>query len=408
MKKTKGKNSKKITDFFQAEQKAQNKEDIKEKNDLDLFEDGDLDLFFIDQEKNDNTIKNKKKKIEEINKINNSSIIPSFFINLKYQSPLNKNRKLILLDLTDNKTLELTQLNIEPNNFINPEEYNPEFPFQYSKLININNITYITGGKLNDEISKLNYNNELGEKNCYKLIYNQKQNEIKIDTIPFTNFEHHSHSLLYSQKFNSIILCSGHKQRNCEYLNLNPDLNKEENKWKRLHPLKKVRENAIALLFNEKYIFLIGGKNEEGIINEDYEVIDFEIFLSNQIQNYWKTFSFNNKIILERLGTGILYCKNNVYIFGGFKENNEKLYSWKIDFEKDEEDNSVVFNKEKFDKLYKIKSVDTYDKINNFFKNEKNVNSLCYCSQQNFLNFNGFLFNISLGGRLTIIPENIL
>ena len=227
MKKTKGKNSKKITDFFQAEQKSQNKEDTNEKNNLDLFEDGDLDLFFIDQEKNDNTIKNKKKKIEEINKINNSSTIPSFFINLKYQSPLNKNRKLILLDLTDNKTLELTQLNIEPNNFINPEEYNPEFPFQYSKLININNITYITGGKLNDELSKLNYNNELGEKNCYKLIYNQKQNEIKIDTIPFTNFEHHSHSLLYSQKFNSIILCSGHKQRNCEYLNLNQDLSKE-------------------------------------------------------------------------------------------------------------------------------------------------------------------------------------
>ena len=408
MKKTKGKNSKKITDFFQAEQKEQKNEDSNEKNDMDLLEDGDLDLFYIDQEKNEkneNALKNKKKKIEEINNCNN---IPSFFINLKYQSRLNENRKLILLDLTDNKTLKLTQLNIKPNNFINPNQYNPDFPFQYSKLININNITYITGGKLNDELSKLNYNNELGEKNCYKLNYNREQNEIIIDEIPFTNFEHHSHSLLYSEKFNSIILCSGHKQRNCEYLNLNQDLNNGENKWKRFHPLKKVRENAIALLFNEKYIFLIGGKNEEGIINEDYDVIDFEIFLSNKIQNYWKTFPFNNKIILERLGTGILYCKNNVYIFGGFNKNNEKLYSWKINFEKDEEDNPVVFNREKYDKLYKIKSVDTCDKINNYFKNEKNVNSLCYCSQQNFLNFNGFLFNISLGGGLTIIPENIL
>jgi hypothetical protein len=51
MKKTKGKNSKKITDFFQAEQKEQKNEDSNEKNDIDLLEDGDLDLFYIDQER---------------------------------------------------------------------------------------------------------------------------------------------------------------------------------------------------------------------------------------------------------------------------------------------------------------------------------------------------------------------
>ena len=90
-------------------------------------------------------------------------------------------------------------------------------------------------------------------------------------------------------------MCSGHKQINCEYLNL------DENKWKIFYPLQKPRENALSFVFNEKYIFLVGGKNQKGIINEDYDVIDFEIFLNNKVQNYWKTYNLLNKNILERL-----------------------------------------------------------------------------------------------------------
>ena len=108
--------------------------------------------------------------------------------------------------------------------------------------------------------------------------------EIKIDKISSSIFEHQSHCLLYSKNFNTIFLCSGHKQINCEYLNLS----EEEPKWKRLYPLQKPRENALSFVFNEKYIFLVGGKNQKGIINEDYDVIDFEIFLNNKVQNYCK------------------------------------------------------------------------------------------------------------------------
>ena len=111
---------------------------------------------------------------------------------------------------------------------------------------------------------------------------------------------------------------------------------------------------------------------------------------------------------MEKLGCGILYGNNNIYVFGGYNKNNKVLNSWKINFEQDEEDNSVIFNKEKFDKIFKIKSIEIYDKIKNHFKKEKNINIFSYCGQQNFLNYNGFLFNISLGGNLTIIPENIL
>ncbi len=437
MKKAKDKNMKRITDFFTTENNIQNSVNINEinlnkkenktdsnENYLSLYEEEDSNTILNNHQKlQNNNNRYKKKKIEvkeEISdnpekndKINHTLInpnidinpiksSPSFFININNNSPIEENRKLILLDLTNDKSLTLQELIIKQNNFKDPKEYNSSFPFQFCQIINIKNIAYITGGKLNDELSKLNYNNDLGVKHCYKIIYNKEKNEIEIDKLPPSIFKHQSHSLLYSKKFNTIFMCSGYNQRNCEYFDLN------ENKWKRLFPLQKPRENALAFLFNEKYIFLIGGKNNEGNINEDYDVIDFEIFFKNKIQNYWKSYSFNNRNILERLGCGIISQSDNIFILGGYNKKNE-FCSWKINFEQDKDDDSSIFIKEKFDKIYKISSVETCEKINNYFKKNKNtINNPCYCGQQDFLNNNGFLFNISLGGQLTIIPENIL
>ena len=308
MKKSKDRTSLKITDFFLSKNVnpiftdfALNQNNSKDKqnsdeNYLNLKEDEEKSNIFLNnyqqKSQNDNNNKYKKKKLDE-NKIDNNNNINkslSYFININSNSPMDKKRKIILLDLSNNKLLSLVQINLRQNNFINPQEFNSAFPYQFCKMININNITYITGGKLNDEFSKLNYNNNIGQKKCYKMIYNKEKKEIQIDKMPSSIFEHQSHSLLYLKKFDTIVMCSGHKQKNCEYFNL------KENEWKRLYNLQKPRENALALVYNEKYIFLIEGKNQERIINEDYDVIDFEIFLSNKVQNYWKTYTFKNKI----------------------------------------------------------------------------------------------------------------
>ena len=427
MKKSKERTTLKITDFFlsndlspifdgydNSDNNNKNKKvSDEDKNDkqalndnyLNLNEDEDESNIFLNnrQQKSQNNNKNKKKKLEE-KEIDNHILIksPSYFININSNSSMDKKRKLIFLDLSNNKTLELQQIDIKQNNFINPQEFNSAFPFQFCKIININDLVYITGGKLNDEFSRLNYNYNLGEKKCCKMKYNKETKEIEIYSIPSSIYQHQSHSLLYLKKFNTIVMCSGYKQKNCEYLNLS-----ENKEWKRLYNLQKPRENALALVYNEKYIFLIGGKNEEGISNEDYDVIDFEIFLGNKVQNYWKTYGIKNRNLIERLGCGILYCKNEIYVLGGYNAKNE-FNSWKINFEQDEDDNSVYFTKEKYDKIYKISSVENCAKINNYFKRYNNSNNLCYVGQQYFSSCDGFLFNISLGGQLTIIPENVL
>ena len=371
---------------------------------------------------NSNKKKNKKKKMEEKNFINQKNEIknfsnndifsPSFFINLNTYSICDKNRNIILADLTNDEKIYLHKLNISSKNFECEDDYNESFPFQNCRIININNLSYIIGGKLNDDISKLSHNNKIGTKYCYKILYNKDEKQIKICKISSTIFEHQSHSLLYLPKYNSIVLCSGHKQKNCEYLNLNKK--EEPNNWKHLFPLRKSRENAIPLLFNEKYIFLIGGYDSEGKLNEDYNMLNYEGFINGKYQNYWKTYKFEQKTsLLQRKGNGIIYYNNNIYILGGYNLNNDKFISWKINFSEEDKDeqNEYLINKGFNDKIYKISSIELCDNINNnvCMKNKNRNNfSFCFCGEQVFMKYKKFFVNISFGGQLAIIPNNLL
>ena len=427
------KSNRKITEFFCNYMNGINTNNIdiinhnyKNENEINLKEEIEQDEKFIDLYDDDNSSLNnnhidnnsnikklKKKKMEEKNMINHNEyndsefnlnekniISPSFFINLNTQSPSDEKRNLILMDFLNNK-INLYKLKINENNFENINDYDKSFPFQNCRIININNLSYITCGRLNDNNSKLKYNNQLGTKNCYKIIYKKDNKQIKIIKISSTIYEHQSHSLLYLKKYNSIVICSGHQQDKCEYLNLNSDI---QNEWKHLFPLRKSRENAISLLFNEKYIFLIGGNDSNGKINEDYDVLNYETFINGKYQSYWKTYSFDNKLLLQQKLSGIIYQNNNIFIFGGFNLDNN-FFSWKINFEEVLEDNISVFIKGELDKNYKISSAELCDNINNYI-NQKNIkNGYVFCGEQVFMNYKNFLVNISFGGELVIIPK---
>lgn len=396
---------------------------------IDLYDDYNSSLILKYHNQNENHIynnsnkkKNKKIKMEEKNFINqkneiknfsiNDTFSPSFFINLNTYSNLDKNRNIILADFSNDEKINLHKLNISPKNFECKEDYNESFPFQNCRIININNISYIIGGKLNDDISKLNHNNKIGIKDCYKIIYNKDNKQIKIYKISSTIFEHQSHSLLYLPKYNSIVLCSGHKQKNCEYLNLNKK--EEVNNWKHLFPLRKSRENAIPLLFNEKYIFIIGGYDSEGRLNEDYDMLNYDGFINGKYQNYWKTYKLNKResSLIQRKGNGIIYYNNNIYILGGYNLKNKEFISWKINFIEDEQNESFFINKDlNLNKKYKISSIELCDNINNNIcmknKNTNNFN-FCFCGDQVFMKYKNFFVNISFGGQLAIIPNSLL
>lgn len=440
-KKDYSKNNKKITDFFNKNHSGTNsnntddisvnnikndnsiniKEEIEEDNVINISDDNENSNLILDEHiysynNNNSNIKNLKKKMDENNDINSLGVDsvqknifpPSFFINLNTHSIYDEKRNLILIYIKDDNNIYLKKLEINEDNFENKKDYHKSFPFQNCRILNINNLSYIIGGKLNDNISTTKYNNDLGVKNCYKILYSkdiQDNLEIKIIKLPSTIYEHQSHSLLYLKKFNIIVLCSGHKQRKCEYLLL--ENNGKENKWEQLHSLRKPRENALSLLFNEKYIFLVGGSDLNGKINQDYDVLNYESYNTSQYQCFWKTYSFRNdnfNFLLQQKGSGIIYTKdNNIYIVGGYNIRKE-LYSWKIQFEEDkkEEESMIIAN---VDKIYKVSSVQTCSLISNYINQYNNKNSYSFCGDQVFMRYKDNFINISFGGQIIILPN---
>ncbi len=394
--------------------REEDEEIVQEEKFINLLEDDDSSLI----SNNDNQIyikKFKKKKMEEKNNNNNEFInfgqnqnpkkneifSPSFYINLNSHSGSDEKRKLLLMDFDeDNNKINLHKLNINKNYFENSNDYHRSFPFQNCRIININNSSYIIGGKINDNFSKMNYFNDIGIKNVYKLNYNKNNEKIIIKRIASTLYEHQSHSLLYLQKYDSIVVCSGYQQKNCEYFNL------KDNNWELLYPLRKPRDNAIPLLFNEKYIFLIGGNDSNGKVNEDYDVLNYEICIYGKYQCYWKTYSLKDKDkdLLIQKGSGIIYNNDNIFIFGGFNSQN-KFLCWKINFDEDKEANKSIFIKESLDKMYKISSVELCDNINKYILEKNNNDYYSFCGEQVFMNYKNFFVNISFGGQLSIIPN---
>ena len=393
-------NNKLITDFYRAMDN-----NISQKNgNLINIEDNSNDN---NNQNNNNYIKMKKKEKNEVNDSeyiseNKYNLYPLYFVNLNSNSSLREKRNLVIVEFINNN-LNAFILNIEQKYFSDFKDFNKSFPFQNCKILNINNSSYIIGGLLNDEI---NNRNQLGLRNCYKLDYNIDNKEIKITKLASTIYEHQSHSLLYLKKYKTIVCCSGYQQNKCEYLNLG---NNKEKRWNYLFPLTKSRTNAIPLLFNEKYIFLIGGNDYDGKINEDYDVLNYDIFINSNYGNHWKTYSLKDNTLLEQKGSGIIYYNNDIFIFGGYNIKNDFLV-WKVDFELDKEDKNK--NKSKFVKgtllnNYKISSIKICDNIINSMK-EKNDNSYCFCGDQVFMNYEEFFVNISFGGQIVVIENYIL
>ena len=256
------------------------------------------------------------------------------------------------------------------------------FPYDCSRLINIKNEAYIIGGKNNND------SDDLGNKFCFKINYINNNNndglgEIKCVNMKNTSYPHHSHSVLYSKLYNTIFVLSGHNQKKCEYSKLNDK--GEIINWEEIIPLNTPRENPISFLLNDKYIFLIGGKNDNDNIN-NYNVFDFSTIYEGKISE-WKNYVFktneNNKFMFETKNPGIVDLNNNIYVFGGHN-NFKEFMAWKIYF---------------LDKY--IEKIEKF-KLNIFPKDKMEFSSY---GQQKFILCDDYFVNINNKGKYESIPK---
>ena len=270
----------------------------------------------------------------------------------------------------------------------NSNYYFPDFPYTSSRIININNEAISIGGRVSNDI------NDKGITYCFKIsfINNDKNDglgEIKFSLLKNTCHPHHSHALLYSKLFKVIMVVSGHNQRRCEIANLNDNL--EIDDWAEINPLRYPMENPISFLYNDKYVYLIGGIADTLKLNEiSYEFFDLStIFNKNYGIPTWTRVILKDcefkKYLYETKGPGIVELNNNIYIFGGYNKFSQ-IMACKFSFKKSEIEKIEKFDSNKFPK----------EKV-----------GFSFYGQQNFIFYEDHFINISINGNFIVIPKTI-
>ena len=261
------------------------------------------------------------------------------------------------------------------------------------KRININNNAFIIGGKSNWNIEegnnlvlRINYVNNNSEKNQF--------GEIICTPLINTKFSHHSHNLIYSEKYNTIFVLSGYEQYRCEFGTLDKE-KKTIKEWKEFNHIRAPRKNAICFLLNEQYIFLIGGQEQNSF---NYDVFDISSIFENDKPLIWKTYNFTinqfNKQIFDIQNPGIIYSSNNIFILGCNKDKEN--INWKIEFTNDTDD----------------KNIDNYKRITNISIFENNIfeeieRTFYFYGQPLFIGYSNIFLNIDIFGGPILLPKSI-
>ena len=332
----------------------------------------------------------KKSKIINININRNSNFANNNKVkNIKCIFGLQNNPlRLVIFELIQNSFSNIEY--IGKNDYIFKKCENlPNFPYKKCRLLNVNyNEAFIIGGE------DANNSENSGNKLCFKINYindNVNKGKIICTKMESTIYEHQSHSLLYSKLYKILFVLSGSKQKGCEFSKIN--YFEEINKWESLVILKEPIENCLNFLFNERYIFLVGGNGyQNNIIN--YIKLDISLLFEKRTiicENYYIEINDINKSLFESKELGVFIHGHNIYVLGGCNLNEEsEVKAWKISFED--------FSR------YKL-----FDKIENinltYFENNK---SQLPFLKDNFITTKNNYYFIACDGICKRIPKTML
>ena len=360
--------------------------------------------------KNNKEEENNKVIFQQINNFKTS--VKNIYINNEKNNEKKYNTYFNLFNLRLNKEGEVSLIlfehtqNIKTSKCFKSDQikhelsflHSDKFPFLCSRLINIENKAFIIGGKSYWDM------NDIGNCSVFKLNFvnldkkNNEGGEICCKPLKDTIYRHQSHHLIYSELYNLIFVLSGKNQKKCEYGILNKEKESIE-EWKEFAPLRHPRENGLCFLFNEKYIYLLGGLNENNINKNSYDVFDISSIYADSKPQIWKTYNLEindsiKSIFITKI-PGIIENDNKIYVLGGYGYGiGDDNYNWKIEFS---EDNTTI----RKISLLKSKTIKNCEGIFSFY------------GQQNFVKFFDEFININIQGKCMMfninqIDENIV
>ena len=328
-----------------------------------------------------------KNSINNINKKNNDLNETKYLFGISTYDE-NFEKRIVVFELKSK--LKIYLRSIKSSDIVHTQEFlhSPKFPYPYCRLINTNNKAYVIGGNKQDDF------NDIGNEYCFKIYYQRDEEDPTLGRVicspmKFTNYKHRSHCVLYSNYYKTIFVLSGHNQKKCEYAKINE--NDCITEWEELMPLREPREDCLGFLFNEKYIFLVGGNQFNK--NNSYDMFDISSLYENRRpmwKNYIIQYNYINRNLFDSKGSGVIEFKKSIYILGGYNASKE-ISCWQISFS--------IF----MDEI-------TISKIESFAMNfsDKTRAGYSFLGEQRFTNFGDYYFNISCGGYCKYIHKKQL
>ena len=186
----------------------------------------------------------------------------------------------------------------------------------YSNCAYINVVpdVYISGGKVD----------ETPQNSFIKL--SKKDSEYEIITLPSITTPRSNHSMVYHKKDNSIYILTGSKCNSCEKYDINTK------SFTQLPNTKYQREKAIALIYNDTYIYLFFGFDKS--VNKYCPTIE-RINISGSISNEWEVIQpIGNSNFSKRKEIGYIMKDSSVILFGGsnsLREATNNVLEYKFD-----------------------------------------------------------------------------
>jgi hypothetical protein len=247
---------------------------------------------------------------------------------------------------------------------LNPNEEMKIIPHQ-SKMVHLQSSIFISGGI---QMIKGQKNKQILN-SCYTVIFEQEKDKINHTIISYAPMieKRERHNMIYLEKMNKVLVCSGFGLQSCEITDL------ERYEWSKFPDLNSIRSNATICSINDTYVYIIGGFKAEGVDGKYLNSLEFISIKSPEtISKGWNLVNLENsfKVNLSLSAMGVVnYSNNSILICGGFggKEYGKKIYKFEID------ENTGVPTQ--ITETNKTLPIGAFFFNNNFIRYEKNVYS---------------------------------
>ncbi len=227
------------------------------------------------------------------------------YYNTEYEFLITLKQKSSELLIFDTKTKTFKQTKINSSNFIDATNSFNTYP-DNSRYVNLGTSLLITGG----------YKDKQSTPYCYLMLFSKTNiNDYEINIMSYPNMieARERHNIIHLKDRESVLVCSGFFNQNCEITNMNTQT------WRSLPKLNDIRANATLSYINRRFIYCFSGFKINDVKVGQY-LSSVDILDLDNTSKGWTLFNFDSiNVNLKLCAMGIInISESSLLVCGGY------------------------------------------------------------------------------------------